>query len=317
MEITKTLAVLVVGCGLLVFPVQMGRAAPMPTAFTYQGRLIDANTAADGLYDLRFRLYADPVHGSPIGQEIIESDVEVTDGYFDVRLDFGSDPGIFNGDARWLEIGIRPGALEDPNEYATLSPRQEITPTPYATFAANEGLMRIDGVSNPGGNVDLVQQNAVTIAPDNAANTITIGETHSAGKDNPHTVTAEQAGALVSVDGVSKPGGDVDFIAGANMLITPDAEANAITFTGGAAIKQVIRGTATYGTYDTSQTVTFSPPIDPSKSVTFVPTWAILTSSTGNQAHAIVTGLTSDSITIEICKHTGSFKVSFQIVEYY
>jgi hypothetical protein len=45
-----------------------------------------------------------------------------------VKLDFGS--GAFNGDARWLEIGVRPGAST--GAYTTLDSRQELTPAPYA-----------------------------------------------------------------------------------------------------------------------------------------------------------------------------------------
>ncbi|NIO07769.1 MAG: hypothetical protein GTO40_07075, partial [Deltaproteobacteria bacterium] len=88
----------------------------------------------------------------------------------------------------------------------------------------------MDGVSNPGGNVDLIQTNAITITPNDGANTITFGETHSARPDNPHSVTAAQTGALVSVDGVSNAGGDVDFVAGSNMTITPNDGANTVTF---------------------------------------------------------------------------------------
>ena len=55
------------------------------------------------------------------------------DCYFTVELDFGSN--IFTGYARWLQIGVRPGELQDPNEYTPLSPRQELTPTPYAIYA--------------------------------------------------------------------------------------------------------------------------------------------------------------------------------------
>ncbi|MGB2980435.1 MAG: tail fiber domain-containing protein, partial [Candidatus Zixiibacteriota bacterium] len=48
-------------------------------------------------------------------------------------------------------------------------------------------------------------------------------------------VTATQTGTPVSVDGVSNAGGDIDFIAGSNMTITPDDGANTVTFsaTGG------------------------------------------------------------------------------------
>jgi hypothetical protein len=54
----------------------------------------------------------------------------------------------------------------------------------------------VDGVSNPGGNIDLVQTNAITLVPDNATKRITIGESHSARLDNPHGTTAAQIGAL-------------------------------------------------------------------------------------------------------------------------
>ena len=186
------------------------------------------------------------------------------------------------------------------------------------TAAATVDLISIDGVSNPGGDVDLISQDAITIAPDNVAKTITIGETHSVATGNPHQVTAAQTGALVSVDGVSNPGGNVDFVAGTGMAITPDPAGNRIILSASSGIKQVIRGvTPEYGWDEQSKTVAFSPSIDPSKAITFVPNRAILTSSTGNQAWAIVTDLTSNSITIEICKHAGSFKVSYQIIEYY
>jgi len=46
--------------------------------------------------------------------------------------------------------------------------------------------------------------------------------------NNPHAVTAIQTGALVSIDGVSNPGGNVDLIAGANVSITPNPAAHAI-----------------------------------------------------------------------------------------
>ncbi|MCC7576585.1 MAG: hypothetical protein KK926_07110 [Methanomethylovorans sp.] len=53
--------------------------------------------------------------------------------------------------------------------------------------------------------------------------------------NNPHAVTAAQTGALVSIDGVNNPGGNVDLVAGANILITPNPAAHtiAIASTGG------------------------------------------------------------------------------------
>lgn len=62
-------------------------------------------------------------------------------------------------------------------------------------------IVSIDGVSNPGGNVDLIQTGAITITPDDTNNRITLGENHSARTDNPHNTTAAQVGALPSAGG--------------------------------------------------------------------------------------------------------------------
>src|SRR5690554_2283381 len=58
------------------------------------------------------------------------------------------------------------------------------------------------------------------------------GEQGGIGSENmkPGAVTAEQTGALVSVDGVSNPGGNVDFVAGTGMEIIPDSQNKKITF---------------------------------------------------------------------------------------
>ncbi len=51
---------------------------------------------------------------------------------------------------------------------------------PHKTTASQIGaIVSIDGVSNPGGNIDLISVNSITITPNDAANTITIGENHS------------------------------------------------------------------------------------------------------------------------------------------
>lgn len=62
-------------------------------------------------------------------------------------------------------------------------------------------------------------------------------QAHAARQDNPHNVTASQVGALVSIDGVSNPGGNVDLVAGTGITIAPDATLKRITIaaTGEAA----------------------------------------------------------------------------------
>lgn len=97
-------------------------------AFTYQGRLIDANSSAEGFYDFQFKLFDDPCDGNQLGDYVYKPDVDVVDGYFTVELGF--DARIFTGQGLWLEIGVRPGDSND--VYTNLSPRQEITPVPYA-----------------------------------------------------------------------------------------------------------------------------------------------------------------------------------------
>ena len=68
MERANTLTILAAALCLSVCPANIGRAAPLGTAFTYQGQLIDADTAANGLYDFYFWLYDDPsIFGSPLG----------------------------------------------------------------------------------------------------------------------------------------------------------------------------------------------------------------------------------------------------------
>ena len=139
MKSIKMSAILVLALGLVVCPAKVSEAASMGTAFTYQGRLIDANSTANGLYDFQFKLFNDPnvILGTQVGSTIDINELDVIDGYFTVTLDF--DANVFTGEARWLEIGVRPGELEDPNAYTILSPRQEVTPTPYAIYAKTTG----------------------------------------------------------------------------------------------------------------------------------------------------------------------------------
>ncbi|MGD8501873.1 MAG: hypothetical protein PVJ86_14570, partial [Phycisphaerales bacterium] len=140
-------SILVFALALVLGHCGLSRADPMGTAFTYQGRLMDVNTPADGLYDFQFSLF-DHAGGIGIGTPPLSTTdvngVDVIGGYFTVELDFRiispvDEPGIFNGDALWLEIGVRTGDLDDPNEYTILQPRQEITPTPYAIYAKTAG----------------------------------------------------------------------------------------------------------------------------------------------------------------------------------
>jgi hypothetical protein len=110
---------------------------PPVVYFTYQGRLLDGDSAVNGLYDFQFKLYDSNTLGTEVAFIYPVDDVNVIDGYFTVKLRFHDYPDVFNGDPRWLEISVRPG--KSTGSFTTLSPRQEITPTPYAFFAKNGG----------------------------------------------------------------------------------------------------------------------------------------------------------------------------------
>ena len=99
------------------------------TAFTYQGRLNDGASAANGTYDVRFAIYDAQTLGIQRGAILTNTATVVSNGLFTVTLDFGNQ---FPGANRWLELGVR---TNGGGAFSTLAPRQPLTPTPYAVFA--------------------------------------------------------------------------------------------------------------------------------------------------------------------------------------
>jgi hypothetical protein len=124
------------------------------TAFTYQGQLKSSGGVATGQFDFQFSLWdaasGGGQHGSTLTFDGVGTDpapITVTGGLFTVQLDFGN---RFPGAARYLQIAVRPHAT---GSYTTLSPRQQLTPTPYAmgldwpingVAAAANSLLSID-----------------------------------------------------------------------------------------------------------------------------------------------------------------------------
>lgn len=109
----------------------------LSNAFTYQGRLTDDAELADGAYDLRFILFDAASGGAQVGTTVTLDNVAVVDGYFTATLDFGAAP--FNGDARWLEVAIKPGNTPLTDTFTVLNPRQALTAVPYALHAMSAG----------------------------------------------------------------------------------------------------------------------------------------------------------------------------------
>jgi hypothetical protein len=166
-------------------------ALAQTTSFTYQGRLTDSITPANGTYEIQFTLW-DAVAGGtqepqPAPVVVTRSNVQVSARDFTVsNLDFGAN--AFPGASRYLEISVRRSA-RDP--FVTLSPRQQITATPYAirTLSAAQADLALN--SNKLGGVDAGEY--VTMA--------------SVGNTVIRNSTTVQAGASLNIDGDGTIGG--------------------------------------------------------------------------------------------------------------
>ena len=99
--------------------------APVGNGFSYQGRLEDNGSPANGAYDFEFLLFDAATGGIQVGGTVTLGDVAVSSGFFTVKLDFGM--GVFGGGARYLQISVRPG--NSIGAYTLLTPRQELTPS--------------------------------------------------------------------------------------------------------------------------------------------------------------------------------------------
>jgi hypothetical protein len=106
-----------------------GFAHGQGTAIGYQGRLNDGGLPATGLYDFTFAVFDAEAGPAAQGPTLVLDAVPVTNGLFNVRLDFGF---VFPGTPRWLEITVHPNGVGVPE---LLTPRTALLPTPYAVYA--------------------------------------------------------------------------------------------------------------------------------------------------------------------------------------
>ncbi|UCC31102.1 MAG: hypothetical protein JSU86_02265 [Phycisphaerales bacterium] len=202
---------------------------PMGTAFTYQGQLTDNDDPADGQYDFEFKLCDDPVAACTLATTTVE-DEQVDEGLFTVEVDFGA--GVFNGEARWLELGVRPGASSGADPYTTLSPRQELTPTPHA-FRAQTGVGGPDALN-------VTTDDKVGIGTDSPAEELDVaGDVHASG-----TIAS---GSSITIDGT--PGSekitssnDLDLHVSSGRVLRVEAEATSPNLIGGYSGNSVTSG---------------------------------------------------------------------------
>ncbi len=125
----KILQCLLAAFGMLILVSAAG--APASSKFTYQGLLEQSSAPANGVFDLRFEPFSAISGGSLLATAIVVDNVVVSNGVFTATLDFGE--GFFVGDQVFLDIGVRIGTST--GSFTTLTPRQEITATPYAQTA--------------------------------------------------------------------------------------------------------------------------------------------------------------------------------------
>lgn len=145
----RTLLIILPVLSVLLFSIGVfigrGVAAPasqesqFDSTFTYQGRLTGIDGPVTDTCDFRFSLFdADDVQ---VGSTLDRPEVAVVHGLFSVRLDFGR--GAFDGGDRFLEIEVRCPA--GGGIFTLLTPRQPLTPAPYAIFAYSSSW---EGITN-------------------------------------------------------------------------------------------------------------------------------------------------------------------------
>ena len=143
-----------------------GSAQALANTITYQGQLEQSGSAFNGSANLDFRLFDAASAGNQIGGIQEQRNTIVSNGQFQVELDFGA--GAFDGSPRYLEIRINS---------ALITPRQPLRTTPQALVAnttlsgaigtaqinAGQVQRRITGTCPAGQYVQSVNQNGTVV----------------------------------------------------------------------------------------------------------------------------------------------------------
>ncbi len=144
---------------------------------TYQGRLDDAGSPANGMFDFVFRVYDDLNPGAP--DTLFDSEtvlfVEVIDGRFTTEIPFSPITFDDNG-PRYLEIAVRPHNV---GPFTTLLPRQQVTAAPYAYHADIASDLDLPATMNA--DTGAVDTAALTVLNTGTAGTGLVGDGASSG----------------------------------------------------------------------------------------------------------------------------------------
>jgi hypothetical protein len=212
------LAVLVLGLGAR----NAGAQSALGTSFTYQGQLQRDGAPATGVYEFQFTLFDALVAGRTVGNPAtVTASQSVSNGLFTVDLSFGAD--VFQGDQRFLEIGVRPSLSQEP--YTILSPRQRLLPAPYAHYAVKAGA------------AGFAPWNGVTDKPAGFADNVDNDTTYTAGAGLTLSNTqfkVDTAAIQSRVSGSCNPGSSIQVIYDdGTVFCEPD---NDTTYTAGAGL---------------------------------------------------------------------------------
>lgn len=109
---------------------QLSSALGQGTAFSYEGQLNNNGSPATGTYNFQFLLYTSSSGGSAVAGPVATNGVTVSNGLFTVLIDFGA--SVWNGSTNWLEVDVESNGV---SSFTILSPRQQMTPVPYAIFS--------------------------------------------------------------------------------------------------------------------------------------------------------------------------------------
>jgi len=257
--------------------------AQSPRTINIQGVLSQASgqPVLDGQYLLTFRIYASAQESGFLWEEKQEN-VQVQAGVFSTILG-KINPLTLPFDKTYF-LGIRTG--QEPE----MTPRIELTSTPYSLMAKNVEnnaissekiqpnavtidkissplISSLNGVTNDGGNINIVAGANITILSNDQDNTITISAVNPGtgtagisringgnaisvtGPDGPtttisvnpnaitnneiqnNTITADKIvpNVLSSLSGVSNDGGNINLVAGNNISIVPNDATKTIT----------------------------------------------------------------------------------------
>ena len=221
--------------------------AQTDTTFTYQGRLSQTGSVANGVFDMEFCLFNHVSSGSQVGPTLVVDEVAVNQGLFSVELDFGADAFA---SSRWLEIVV---------EDFILSPRQPLTRSPFAVqtrgiFVSQAGDVGM-GTASPEGKLHVMEGSAGGVSAHSNSSAV-----FERSADNFVTLlapAADKTGILFGMPGDPFGGG---------IVYNEDGTEDGFEFRTGGNQKRMILtddGRLGVGNFDPSATLSVSGSVDP------------------------------------------------------